>query len=103
MSGEQPPRVMGMTTEEYQTAFSAIDYANFEREFAEIEAERKREKDRLLRKHHWSTRPEYWAIAIALVALAHAIFVQWAWPIIRIRWLSKTSPFAPPDHGPERQ
>ncbi|KAF2968165.1 hypothetical protein GQX73_g5456 [Xylaria multiplex] len=94
------PLVMGMTPEEYQAAFAAIEYENFYREVEESENLQRRqlESDNSMTALLWYKRPEVWALVLGGFTLLHSLFVQWLWPLIE---MSGNSPYTSPHKSSE--
>ncbi|KAI8632038.1 hypothetical protein F5Y19DRAFT_472923 [Xylariaceae sp. FL1651] len=87
------PPVMGMGQKEYVSIFTDHEFMSFSREWEDFEDERRRKQIRRVRTP-LHRRPEFYAILIGSISLAHGLFVQWAWPWLQHR-LQDGSPYKP--------
>ncbi|KAI1813267.1 hypothetical protein GGS20DRAFT_554179 [Poronia punctata] len=62
-----------------------LDHANFARETEAFEAKLQRTRI-ILPRLPWYKRPECYAIIIGTLSLIHALFVQWGWPTVQMRF-----------------
>jgi hypothetical protein len=63
-----------------------LDYAGFQEELDRLEDERQRAEFAALKRALWYQRPEIYAIALGVLSLLHALYVQWIWPLLQKKY-----------------